>query len=90
MDNFLRYFFQDIGRVFRAFFDIFAAFFNFLNYLLNFPMRMDIIKQYEADFDTLDWVLLLIANIALLALLVVLKSFSNALIFSMRMGKFSR
>ena len=72
MDNFLRYFFQDIGRVFRAFFDIFAAFFNFLNYLLNFPMRMDIIKQYEADFDTLDWVLLLIVNLALVAIIAVM------------------
>lgn len=72
MDNFLRYFFQDIGRVFRAFFDIFAAFFNFLNYLLNFPMRMDIIKQYEADFDTLDWVLLLVVNLALVAIIAVM------------------
>ena len=33
MDNFLRYFYQDIGRVFRAFLDIFSSFFNFLNYL---------------------------------------------------------
>ena len=33
MDNFLQYFYQDIGRVFRAFIDIFGAFFNFLNYL---------------------------------------------------------
>ena len=72
MDNFLRYFFQDIGRVFRAFFDIFAAFFNFLNYLLNFPMRMEIIKQYEADFDTLDWVLLLVVNLALVAIIAVM------------------
>ena len=72
MDNFLRYFFQDIGRVFRAFFDIFGSFFNFLNYLLNFPMRMDIIKQYEADFDTMDWILLLIVNLALVAIIVVM------------------
>ena len=72
MDNFLKYFFQDFGRVFRAFLDIFSAFFNFLNYLLNFPMRMEIIKSYEEEFTTLDWILLLIANLALLALLVVI------------------
>ena len=72
MDNFLRYFFQDIGRVFRAFFEIFGAFFNFLNYLLNFPMRMDIIKQYEEEFDTMDWILLLLVNLALVAIIAVM------------------
>ena len=72
MDNFLRYFFQDFGRVFRSFLDIFSAFFNFLNYLLNFPMRMEIIRSYEEEFSTIDWIMLLIANIALLALLAVI------------------
>ena len=72
MDNFLKYFFQDFGRVFRAFVEIFSSLFNFLNYLLNFPMRMEIIQSYEEDFTTMDWVLLLVANIALLVLLVVL------------------
>ena len=72
MDNFLSYFFQDFGRVFRAFIDIFSAFFNFLNYLLNFPMRMEIIKSYEEDFSTIDWILLLVANLALLIVLVIL------------------
>ena len=72
MDNFFRYFYQDIGRVFRAFTDVIVAFFNFLNYLLNFPMRMEIIKQYEEEFGTWDWILLLIVNLALIALIVVL------------------
>ncbi len=71
MDNFLKYFFQDFGRVFRAFIEIFSAVFNFLNYLLNFPMRMEIIKSYEDEFGTTDWVLLLVANLALIVLLVV-------------------
>ena len=65
MDNFLKYLFQDLGRVLRAFIDIFVAFFNFLNYLLNFPMRMEIIKSYADDFTTLDWILMLAVNIAL-------------------------
>ena len=68
MDNFLRYFYQDIGRVFRAFFEIISAFFNFLNYLLNFPMRMKIIEEYESEFSTADWIMLLIANLVLICL----------------------
>lgn len=72
MDNFLRYFYQDIGRVFRALLEVFSAFFNFLNYLLNFPMRMEIIKSYESAFTTKDWILLLITNIALVIIIVLL------------------
>ncbi|MBE6976325.1 MAG: hypothetical protein E7439_03910 [Ruminococcaceae bacterium] len=72
MDNFFRYFYQDIGRVFQAFIDVFAAFFNFLNYLLNFPMRMDIIKSYSDDFGVGEWILLLIANLLLVAVIVIL------------------
>jgi len=68
MDNFLRYFYQDIGRIFRAFLEIFGTFFNFLNYLLNFPMRMEIIKSYESEFSTMDWIMLLLANLLLLGL----------------------
>ncbi len=70
MDNFLRYFFQDIGRVLKAFLDMVLDFFTFLNYLLNFPMRMKIIEQYAPDFGTVDWILLLIANIVLIAFIV--------------------
>ena len=72
MDNFLRYFYQDIGRVFRAFLEIIGSFFNFLNYLLNFPMRMEIIKSYESEFTTLDWIMLLVANLLLVGLCVLL------------------
>ena len=70
MDNFLRYFYQDIGRVFRSLFETIGAFFNFLNYLLNFPMRMKIIEAYEAEFTTMDWIMLLIVNILLLIISV--------------------
>lgn len=72
MDNFLRYFYQDIGRVFRSFIDIIVAAFDFLNYLLNFPMRMEIIRTYEEDFGTADWILLMVANLVLIALIVLL------------------
>ncbi len=72
MDNFLNYFFQDIGRVFRAFWEIIVAIGNFLNYLLNFPMRMDLIKQYDEEFSTLEWILMLVVNLILVALIVVM------------------
>ena len=66
--SFMTYFYEDIGRVFQAFVEVLSAFFNFLNYLFNFPMRMDIIKTYKSDFSTKDWVLLLVANIMLVCL----------------------
>ena len=75
MDNFLNYFFQDIGRVFKAFWEIIVALGNFLNFLLNFPMRMDIIKQYDEDFSTLEWILMLVVNLILVALIVVMVIF---------------
>ncbi|MBE6788364.1 MAG: hypothetical protein E7539_01730 [Ruminococcaceae bacterium] len=70
MDNFLRYFFQDIGNVFRAFVDMLVAIGNFFNFLLNFPMRMDIIKKYEESFSATEWVMLLVVNIILIVLIV--------------------
>ncbi len=66
--SFMTYFYEDIGRVFQAFVEALSAFFNFLNYLFNFPMRMDIIKAYKSDFSRTDWILLLAANLALVAL----------------------
>ena len=72
MDSFFRYFYQDIGMVFRALFEVFGAFFNFLNYLLNFPMRMKIIEAYDDEFSAMDWVLLFVVNLALIALTVLM------------------
>jgi len=72
MDNFFRYFFQDLGRVFRSFVDVIVAMGNFLNYLLNFPMRMEIIKEYEESFSTVEWIMLLVVNLILVALIVLM------------------
>ena len=72
MDNFFRYFYQDIGRVFQSFMELVSAVLNFLNYLLNFPMRMNIIKEYEGDFSFGEWVALLVVNLLLVALIAVL------------------
>lgn len=67
MDNFFKYFLADVGRVFRAFVDIFAAFFNFVNYLFNFTMRLKLIREYEGSFSVGEWVMLVITEIVLLA-----------------------
>ncbi len=69
MDGFLKYFYQDMGLVLESFVSIFTSAFNFLNTLLNYPMRMRIIKSYSPSFGTMDWVLLGIANVLLLAVI---------------------
>ena len=72
MDNFLRYFYMDIGQVFQALWELIASCGNFLNYLLNFPMRMNAIKKFYSEFNTLDWVLVLLVNLALVAIAALL------------------
>ena len=67
MNNFFDYFNEDIGRVFQALVEAIGSCFNFLNYLFNFPMRMEIIKEHTPGFSTGDWVMLLIVNVALIA-----------------------
>lgn len=70
MDNFLKYFYQDFGRVFRALMDIFASFFNFMNYLFNFPMRFEIIRAYDESFTVLEWIMLVVTEIIVIAMAV--------------------
>ena len=67
MNNFFNYFTEDLGQVFQALMEALSACFNFLNYLFNFPMRMEIIKNHSSSFSTADWVMLLIANVMLIA-----------------------
>ena len=67
MNKFFDYFNEDIGLVFQALMEAIGACFNFINYLFNFPMRMEIIKEHAPSFTTGDWVMLLIVNIALIA-----------------------
>ena len=72
MENFLKYFYEDIGRVMKAFLDWIMAFFTMLNYILNFPMRMEIIASHSDSFTTKDWIMLFVANILLILLLIAL------------------
>ena len=75
MDNFLKYFYQDVGRIFRALMDILAAFFSFMNYLFNFPMRLEMIREYDKNFSTSEWIMLIITEVVLIAIAVILVIF---------------
>ncbi len=75
MDNFFKYFYQDVGRVFSALLDIFASFFNFINYLFNFPMRLEIIRAYDDNFSTGEWIMVVITEIVIVAIAVAILYF---------------
>ncbi len=72
LDNFFRYFYEDMGRIFQAIWELLLAIFNVFNYLLNFPMRMEKIKEHSPNFGTADWIMLLITHLLLLAVIVVI------------------
>lgn len=90
MNNFFDYFNEDIGQVFQALWEAVVAFFNFLNYLFNFPMRMDKIKAHSPSFSTADWVMLLVVNIALVAACCALVYMGYKLIRKIFFGGISR
>ncbi len=72
MDNFLKYFYEDIGLLFRSLMLVFSEFFQFLNYLLNWPLRIELLQEYDDDFSTTDWVMLMITYLVLIAVIVLL------------------
>ena len=75
MGNFMQYFFQDFGRIARAFWLIFSDLVKnigeFLVLVFNYPARVDMIRSYAPEFSTRDWVLLLIANIVMFVVIIV-------------------
>jgi len=90
MSNFFDYFTEDIGQVFQAFFGAISAIFNFLNYLFNFPMRMEIIKNHSPGFSTSDWIMVLIANVMLISVCCLIVYFVGKLIRKVFFGGISR
>ena len=90
MNNFFNYFTEDIGQVFQAFMEALSACFNLLNYLFNFPMRMEIIKSHSSTFSTTDWVMLLIANVMLVSICCLIIYFVGKLIRNIFFGGISR
>ena len=72
MDGFFVYFYEDIGQIFRKFIGVITSLFDFLWSLINFPGRMEIIDRNHESFNTLDWILLLAANLLIIAVIVVI------------------
>ncbi|MBR6916873.1 MAG: hypothetical protein IKN38_01695 [Clostridia bacterium] len=72
MDHFLQYFFQDMGRVFKSFIQIFIAFFDFVKYLFDFKGRYKIIQEMSGEFSVFEWVMLVITEVILVAATVFL------------------
>ena len=90
MDNFFNYFTEDIGQVFKAFTEAVSAIFNLLNYLFNFPMRMNIIKSHSSTFSTTDWIMLLIANVMIISVCCLIIYFVGRLIRNIFFNGISR
>ena len=72
MDHFLQYFFQDMGRVFKAFIQIFVSFFDFVKYLFDFKGRFEIIQETSSEFSVFEWVMLIVTEVVLVAVAVLL------------------
>ena len=72
MDNFLKYFAQDIGNIFHAFLGIFKSVFDFFLSIFDIGSRMDALKRNGAEFNLFEWILFIIANLTLLAIIVLL------------------
>ena len=81
MDDFLRYFAQDIGRIFHAFLNIFKSIFSFFGSMFNIGARMDALEGNGASFNLLEWILFIVANLLLLGIIVV------AIVFAVIYGK---
>lgn len=65
MGAFFKYFYQDIGLIWEAIKNIFSSIFQAFNTLFNFPMRMNILKSYTDDFNTVSWVFAVASNLLL-------------------------
>lgn len=72
MENFLRYFYQDMGRVVSAIGEIIISIFDLFYYIFNFQARMEIIQEYDQEFSTTEWVLMLVCNLLLIIFIVVI------------------
>ena len=81
MDNFLKYFAQDIGNIFYEFLNIFKAIFDFFLSIFDIGSRMEAIKQNGAEFNLLEWILFIVANLVIVAIIVLL------IVFAVKLGK---
>ena len=72
MDNFLKYFAQDIGNIFYAFLNIFKSIIDFFLSIFDIGSRMAAIERNGAEFTLFEWILFFATNIILLAIIVLL------------------
>ena len=72
MDNFLKYFAQDIGNIFHEFLNIFKSVFDFFLSIFDIGSRMEAIERNGAEFTLLEWILFIVSNLILLAIIVLL------------------
>lgn len=63
-DNFFEYFFQDIVNIFKKFVD-------FIMSIFNFAFRIEIIKSHAADFSVWEWVMTILVNLLLIAVILI-------------------
>lgn len=63
-DNFFEYFFQDIGKIFTNLFNFFISVFDF-------AFRFEVIRSHSEDFSVWEWILTVLVNLVLIALIVV-------------------
>ncbi len=63
MDAFLKYFYQDIGLIWKSILSIFSSIFQTFNTVFNFPMRMRIIQSYGGDLGAIGWILVVLSNL---------------------------
>ncbi len=71
MESFFKYFYQDMGLILKALWQIVLDIFDFFNKTFNFPVRAKILESYSTDFGVFDWILLVICYILLLAIIVI-------------------
>jgi len=72
MDNFLKYFAQDIGNIFHGFLNIFKSIFDFFVSIFDIKSRMEAIERNGAEFTLVEWILFIASNLILLAIIVLL------------------
>ncbi len=69
MDAFLKYFYQDMGILIKAFVTVFTSAFDFILKLINFPMRIKLIEDAAADFTMTSWILVGVTNLLLIVII---------------------
>ncbi|MBQ7500412.1 MAG: hypothetical protein IJT91_05925 [Clostridia bacterium] len=75
MENFFKYFLDDVGTLFWQFLGIFGNFFKFIGLLFNFPERFKKIQAVSKTFSVGEMILLVITEIVLLVIAALLVFF---------------